>query len=296
MKFKMLLLSSLASICLRGCSENFQVKSDFDYKDDSFEIADTLENVTGKKAHIVLLYGQSNADGVSLNEYLQYNDVAKYSEYVAGYDNVFINYCNDGWNASSNKMFQKCTLGCGCSSQTFGPEMGIAEKIKQLYPDETTFIIKWTWGGTALRHEWLDGSRLRGKLYNSAMDFSLKCLNYLASKGYSLSIEGICWMQGESDAWESDWNLYYKDTNAFVSYLRHDLKAYSESIKFLDAAINEEDGVWPHPEVINKAKREFSNKSSLNIYIDTNALGLTTQREPAENPELGRAFGDALRG
>ena len=306
-KYLLLILSGLTAIALTGCKKDFTVKSDFNYNNPNCVIVDNLENVTNKTAHIALLYGQSNADGVSHNSYLQANDEAKYNEYVAGYDNVLLNYYNDGGATSSNYTFQKATLGCGCASYTYGPEIGMAEVMSKTYPDEQSFIIKWTWGGTALRHQWLDGSRGRGDLYNSAMDFSIKCLRLLLSKGYTLSIEGICWMQGESDAWESDWKLYYKDTVAFVSYLRHDLKSFSDKIKFIDAGINEEAGVWPNPKSINKAKQEFASESDLNIYVDTPALGLTTKHEPSENPDLahydsismvklGQAFGNMVVG
>lgn len=307
MKTKFLLFCGLAAIALTGCRKDFKVKTDFTYNNPGCNIVDNLKMVNNKVAHIAFLYGQSNADGVSYDQYLKTNDEAKFNEYASGYENVLINFFNDGGNNSSNYTFQKASLGCGCAPYTYGPEIGMAEIMSKKYPDEQSFIIKWTWGGTALRNQWLDGSRNRGELYNYAMDFSLKCLNLLGSKGYALDIDGICWMQGESDAWETDWQLYYKDTLAFVSYLRHDLQAVSDSIKFIDAGINEEPGVWLNPKVINKAKQEFAKLSDLNIYVDTPALGLTTQHEPAENPDtahydslsmvkLGQAFGNALVG
>ena len=307
MKTKLLLFCTLGSIVLVGCKRKFEVKTDFAFNNLSVQIVNNLSSVNNKTAHIVFLFGQSNADGVAYDHYLQINDEAKFNEYANGYENVMINFVNDGGNNSSNYAFEKCSLGCGCATYTYGPEMGIAEKLSKAYVDETSFIIKWTWGGTELKNQWLDGKRNRGVLYNSAMDFSLKCLNYLGNKGYDLSIEGICWMQGESDAWETDWHLYYNDTNAFVSYLRHDLQSVSENIKFIDAGISEEKGIWQNPKVINRAKKEFANESDLNFYIDTPAMGLTTKIEPPENPDiahydsismvkLGQAFGDIVIG
>ena len=307
MKTKYLLLCGIAAIALTGCNKDFKVETDFTYNNPGCNIVDNLHNVHNKVAHIAVLYGQSNADGVSYDSYLKANDEAKFNEYASGYENVLINFFNDGGANSSNYAFQKASLGCGCATFTYGPEIGMAEIMSKTYPGEQSFIIKWTWGGTALRNQWLDGSRNRGELYNYALDYTLKCLNVIGSKGYTLSLEGICWMQGESDAWETDWNLYFKDTNAFVSYLRHDFQSVSQSIKFIDAGINEEEGVWSNPKVINKAKKKFAELSDLNIYIDTTALGLTTKHEPAENPDtahydsmsmvqLGQAFGNALVG
>lgn len=308
MKTKYLLLCGIAAIALTGCKKEFVVRSDFAYNNPNCRIVDNLKPVRNKIAHVAFLYGQSNADGVSYDSYLKANDEAKFNEYAAGYDNVMINYFNDGGANYSEYSFIKASLGCGCATFTYGPEIGMAEIMSEIYKDEQSFIIKWTWGGTALRNQWLDGSRNRGELYNYAMDFSLKCLAYLEGIGYTLDLNGICWMQGESDSWETDWNLYYKDTVAFVSYLRHDLQSYSDSIKFIDAGISEETGSpWPNAKSINKAKKVFASESELNIYVDTPAMGLTTQHEPAEQPDtahydsmsmvqLGQAFGNTLVG
>lgn len=307
MKIKGLLFFVLTSIALTGCRRNFKIRSDFSYNDPKVKIVDNLPKVQNKVAHIAFLYGQSNADGVSYDQYLKTNDLEKFNEYANGYENVLINFVNDGGNNSSKEEFKKASLGCGCATYTYGPEIGMAEMMSKAYPDDQSFIIKWTWGGTSLKNQWLDGKRGRGELYNSAMDFTLKCLAYLENRGYTLSLDGICWMQGESDSWDTNWEVYYNNTNAFVSYLRHDLKEYSENIKFIDAGINEEDNVWPNPKAINKAKQEFAKISDLNIYLDTPSMGLTTKNEPEDNPDrahydsmsmvkLGQAFGTALLG
>ena len=73
------------------------------YKKDNidFTIEDTLPEGSGKSARVILLAGQSNASGCSLNEYLERNVPAeKYAEYAAGYDNVYINYFSSGNNIS----------------------------------------------------------------------------------------------------------------------------------------------------------------------------------------------------
>lgn len=269
-------------LSLSACDGDYEIKSDFTYSDDSVIIVDSVEARRGQKAHIVFLYGQSNADGVSRMSYLESKNKEKFDEYLAGYENVMINFVNDNNGNSSNYSFRKCTLGCGFTDSMFGPEMGIAEEMHNAFPGEYTFIIKWTWGGTSLRYEWLDHYE-RGKLYNSAMDFSIKCLDYLIDKGYVLSLDGICWMQGESDSWNNDEYAYYRDTVSFVSGLRKDFSKYQKNIKWIDAAINDIDNVWPYASVINNAKEKFSKKSPWNYYIDTNAIGITTRTEPEES-------------
>ena len=73
----------------------------YQYNKDNMEftIEDMLPNGNGKKAKVILLAGQSNASGCSLNEYLKRNVTdEKYSEYTNGYDNIFINYYTSGKN------------------------------------------------------------------------------------------------------------------------------------------------------------------------------------------------------
>ena len=295
MKKQLLALISFMTMSLIGCKNN------------SVVIKDTLENVDGENAHIVLLYGQSNADGVSHNEYLLRNDPAKYEEYSAGYENVYINFVNDKKGNTSDYAFRKCTLGCGYTDSCFGPEVGIAEKMSLAHPNETTFIIKWTVGGTILKTEWLNGHKKRGSLYKFSMEFTSQCLKYLVSKGYELSLDGICWMQGESDSMASTPSRYYEDTVAYVNFLRNDLKKYQKEIKFVDAGINEVEGIWVVPDEINNVKKRFASESELNYYIDTKEMGLSSIHEPDGQADvahwdslsmvkLGQAFGDIVRG
>ena len=288
------ILVSFIILGLAGCAKRVQ-------------IVDTLPKVSNEKAHVVLLYGQSNADGVSHNSYLKINSESKYEEYNNGYENVYINFVNDKKGNTSDYTFCKCTLGCGYTTECFGPEMGIAEKMSEAYPNEKTFIIKWTVGGTILKTEWLNGKKKRGDLYKRSVDFTVKCLNYLKNKGYTLSIDGICWMQGESDSMVSNADRYYEDTVSYVKFLRNDFKRYQSEIKFVDAGINELEHIWVEPEKINDSKKKFAAESDLNFYIDTAAMCLSSIHEPVETVDvahwdslsmvqLGQAFGDILRG
>jgi len=299
----LLSLGSIVAITLTGCKEKDY--GEFTYNDSFVVIRDTLVEGQNQKAHVVFLFGQSNADGVSSNAYLEINAKETYDAYENGYDNVFINFINDGGNNSSYLGFQKCALGCGCSPDYFGPEMGIAQKMSKAYPNELTFIVKYTWGGTILKNQWLDDNGGRGMLYNSSMDLSLKCLYYLTSKGYDWKIDGICWMQGESDTYSSRPRRYYNDTVDYVGLMRHDFKSYQDEIRFIDAGIYEDGGIWKDAAKFNNSKKKFAAKSNLNVYIDPNKLELTTQNEPVGAVDyahydatsmvrLGRAFGEEV--
>ena len=286
MKLKKIIPLILLSASLSACGYHFSIKGDFEYKDDTFDIVGSLKLERTNKARVVLLYGQSNAVGGAHTYFLQQKDYAKFEEYEEGYDNVYINFYDDKGHNSSNYEFQKCALGCGYTKDYFGPEMGIAEQLHYSYKDEMCFIIKSGFGGTRLKDQWLDGHHDRGELYNISMDFTLKCLKYLKKVGYEISIEGICWMQGESDALWDETVAYYRNTEAYVSLLRYDLKEYGDSIKFVDATINEDEGIWKYAKGVNEAKKNFQETSKLNYLLDTNALRLSTRSEPEEKPDI----------
>ena len=297
MKLKTLLALSIISLLSIGCYKDPDDSKHLNLRDD-FTINDTLSLGSGKTANIVLLYGQSNATGCSRVDYLINTNKAAYDLYSQGFDNVFINLNMENFSAHTDG-FVKNTLTTGYDV-IFGPEMGISEKVSSAFSNET-FIIKYTYGGTTLHDQWLDGQGGRGGLYNHSMMFTIQSLDYLLSKGYHLNFLGLCWMQGENDAVKGLKN-YYDNTKALVSYYREDLKIYTESLRFVDAYINQ---IWDGNNYVNDAKRRFSQESELNYVIDTISLGLTTAHEPVEQPDiahydsqsmvlLGRAFGDAL--
>ena len=146
-KYKKYLLAVIAVICLSLIFVGIvHYRRNYLCYDVDFTIEDTLADGEGKSATVILLGGQSNASGCSRDDYLEKNvSEEKYSEYKNGYDNVYINYYCTGTNES--KGFVKCAAKQGEAGGYFGPELGLAEKMHELYPDERFFIIKYAWGG-----------------------------------------------------------------------------------------------------------------------------------------------------
>ncbi len=253
----------------------------------SFAVEGGVSTVTNQPAKVVLLYGQSNATGCAINAYLNQKSPSDYAEAEAGYANVLINFITENGNNSSGGYFVPTTLGQGASKDHFGPEVGIASDLSARFPNETVFIIKYSWGGSVLANQWLDGNGERGELYAAALNFTKTSLDFLRGQGYLPEIAAVCWMQGESDAVDKGTaKEYYRNTKNFVSDLRKDLKDYSSTpFLFLDAGIAEID-VWKHFEIVNQAKARFAKTDDNNIYFSTTALGLTTDQEPEGSPDI----------
>ena len=267
-----LLLSTI--LAMYGCSSN-QIR---------YTVNDTLPDGEGKVARVILLGGQSNASGCSRDDYLEKNvSEEKYAEYKNGYDNVYINYLS-GQNLSEG--FVKCATEQGEIGDGFGPELGLADKLNELYPDETFFIIKCAWGGTNLFEQWLSPSSKgkTGDLYKSFVAFVQSSIDYLTDKGYDVQIEGMCWMQGESDSFSVEAsNAYGEHLENFIKDIRGKFSKYAaaDGIAFIDAYIAKNPAYWVYYEAVNQGKTDVASLSELNRVVDTSDLSCTLEPEGA---------------
>jgi len=286
MKKEIIIKLFLIATILTSCNSNQQNENvGMDIKSETYFVNDTLEHVKNKECKVILLYGQSNATGYSQNWYFMANDPDLYDIYKVGFSNVKINYVIEGNSILTDNSFVELKLENTNVGWTFGPEMGIAEIYSNTYPDEDIFIIKYAYGGSCLANDWLDSNGKKDTLYKNAIDFTKKNLDYLKKIGYKPHIEGICWMQGEADAFDLVYESYYDNTKLFVNYLRSDLWFYQFNIKFIDAYIEDID-VWPRYKEINEQKLKFALESDNNFVIDTIALGLRTDEEPWEGVDI----------
>ncbi len=258
----------------------------------TFSVADTLPDGGGKKVTVILLGGQSNASGCSRDDYLQKTATPeKYAEYEAGYDNVYINYFVSGTNES--KGFVKCGArqGEAIDFYGFGPELGLAEKLHEMYPDEMFFIIKYAWGGTNLFEQWLSPSSdgKTGKLYKAFKEYVKTSVEYLESKNYDVSIRAMCWMQGESDSFSTDVAENYDvHLSNFIKDIRDEFSKHAaeDGIAFVDATIAANPVFWVYCDMVNAGKVKVAGESDMNALIDTNREGLICTEEPADKPDI----------
>lgn len=254
----------------------------------TFEINDTLPDADGEVARVIILAGQSNASGCSRDEYLQKNVSAeKYAEYENGYDNIYINYFSSGKNLSNG--FVKTSTCQGEEGGFFGPEIGMAEKLSELYPDEKFYIVKYAWGGTDLYDQWLSPTSVgkTGKRYKEFEQFVKTSLKYLDSKGYDVKIEGMCWMQGESDSFFVETATdYQQNLENLIKDVRRKFRRYGadDGIAFIDATIAYSPSYWVYGELVNESKRAVAESATMHKLIDTSDL--ICSEEPIEKPDI----------
>ena len=141
MKRKKVIITSAVLICAALISAGIFLAVRYRLENRiTFPIADSLPDGNGRKATVIILAGQSNASGCSLDEYLKKNVTEeKYAEYQNGYDNVYINYLS-GMKRSNE--FVKCKTLQGEIDGGFGPELGLAEKLSENLSALMDAIIK----------------------------------------------------------------------------------------------------------------------------------------------------------
>ena len=264
---------------------------------------------------VVVISGQSNAVGCThidcIPQSLGYD---YYETYMAGYPGIQIAY--DSWtkdivndqtvfysqNQSRDNSFMKVMLGQGNSQASFGPEIGIAEKLHEDYSGRL-FLIKYACGASNLKDDW---AKRDSPMYGRFINYVKLQMENLKQMGYKPTIKAFCWMQGEGDSYEGYYQVYYENLVEFVGNVRTDLKelAGDKEIPFIDAGINNSPQ-WQYYRKVNEAKAQFAADSDNNIYIDTIAAGLHTNEEPFDTPDtahydtesqvlLGNLFAEAF--
>lgn len=267
-----------------------------------------------KKAKIIILAGQSNAVGVGHIQYLpKYYDQKTLEEFENGYEKILINYYSHG-NWSNG--FVKTDYSATDNVNTFGPEIGLAKKLKETNPDEEYFIVKCAVGGVNLYRDFLSPSSgapayceehkkatkcwremnplIEGWCYYELVRILRESISLLKEKGYEPKISALCWMQGESDAVdtfkEDAVREYVLRFNNMVADLRTELDGYFEDFTVVDAGIAEE---WVRHNELNACKKANAQEQGW-VYLDTVGAGLTTRLEPTENPDIAHYDSQSL--
>jgi len=289
-KFLISALVLTSVVFAASCTKEKGNRADYEIgMNTEYETCSGLENGNGNEAKVIILIGQSNCTGCSITSYLKDQSTPEdFARYEVGYPNIKCNFNIDNHRNCSEGEFRTTDLMCGSYEEEFGPELGMADYLNANMPGEEFYILKFSMSGYTLNYHWL-WEKERGEIYDAEMLFFKNALNYLKDMDYNVSLDAICWMQGESDTTDYKAKKYYDNQLAFMSYLREDLKDYSNprGLYFIDAGISDSPYCLPGYPTVNKAKEKISKLSPLNLYFSTIDNGLTTLYEPYYEPDLG---------
>ncbi|MBQ7700403.1 MAG: hypothetical protein IJT49_08695 [Clostridia bacterium] len=270
-----------------------------------------------KKANVILLAGQSNAVGCAEVRFLpDHFPAQRIKKWRDGFENIKINYYS---HDKKSNGFEKTTFNCTVlEDDTFGLEVGIAEALDEKYPGQEFFVVKCAFGGVTLYNDFISpsadkkydplsyadqkedaakalmaGESFRaGWCYNEFVKIISESIRILEGKGYLPEIKALCWMQGESDANNEDATVSYAyNYDAFLRDIKAAFAKYIDGCVFIDAGIST---VWERYERMNEIKRKYAEKRSDCVFIDTIGAGLSTMKEPPEEPDIGHYDSDSL--
>ena len=176
-----------------------------------------------KKVDVIVISGQSNAVGCTFSSCLKTTQTEeKYKEYRDGYSGIKIAYQSMtkdfnpirfySQNSSYKDEFENVQLGQGNSTKTFGPEIGIAEKMHEKHAGKL-FIIKYACGASNLHDDWAERN---SPMYGNFINFIKESIQSLKNQGYDPTIKAFCWMQGEGDSYDGYYQHYYDNLKGFV--------------------------------------------------------------------------------
>jgi hypothetical protein len=140
----------------------------------------------GNAAKVFILAGQSNMEGLGL-----VSGLSPVSQYVYPKVKMY----SSVWGLPAFSFYPVLRPGNpDADSATFGPELGIAQVLTAVYPQDSFIFIKAAWGGTSLNDDWL-----HGQAYNWFRGIVGSALDSIGTPARD-SIAGMIWMQGEQDA------------------------------------------------------------------------------------------------
>ena len=189
---------------------------------------------------VVIMAGQSNMVGLGLNRELT-------GETATTLNSVRI-YYNSGTHPTSNALsWRSLSPGFGVNENRFGPEVGLAHRLRQRWPQRRIALIKVAQGSTALSDAWRARS---GPIYQRLIAEVRRQLDVL-SQHWRPRLAGLVWMQGESDAAnEANAIAYQQRLTDFVNAVRADLG--HARLPVVAGLISRRES-WPHAHHVRSA-------------------------------------------
>lgn len=218
-----------------------------------------------KKIDVYLIGGQSNATGQG---YLRNMDDSMRIDTA-----VLIFHSGSPHLNSGKKPFTWNPL-CQASESPdrFGPELGFASKIHQLYANRKIALIKHAHSATNLYNEWNPGKDendttnwgLQFKVFIQTVDSGL---NELRKMGYQPMIRGMLWQQGEGDAISKD-SASAKYAQNLIQFIQRVRKQFNApKMPFVYGYVLPPPNTGTDRDLVRQAEYDIAQKSKTKISV-----------------------------
>jgi hypothetical protein len=213
-----------------------------------------------KNIDLFILAGQSNAVGQKGDATFYPTDTLNLDPYIG------LNYVNFGTSSSNgNWMCMQAQTGLFTAGH-FGPEVSFSRKLKAAGYNPA--IFKFSHGSTSICTSWLTPGA-HGK-YDLLVDSLKKAITNLELKGYTPTIRGFIWIQGENDSKDSTCTAnYYASLLSIVKDVRNNV-AKNPNLPVLLGVDEQYPGVYIS-KIIDSQKRIANEEANVKF---TSMIGL----------------------
>ena len=193
------------------------------------------------------------------------------------------------WNFLANDWSD---LGPGFGSQ-FGPELSFGITLAAQDPSRTVYLVKHAVNGTSLYEDWKPGSGFQWSLFRAVVTAALGNLD---AAGVEYQVEGMLWMQGESDALEGQGAAYEQNLRDFIEAVRVLLDA--PELPFVLGRIAVFFGDEANNSAVRSAQQVVAESTSAAAWFDTDDLELVNfgHYDAVGQVALGKRFAGGLLG
>lgn len=195
-------------------------------------------------------------------------------------------------------------------AQTFGPEIGFAQRILEINPGRKILLIKYSRVATSLDAKasmdigyWLPESDGKTNQFNHLIATIKRALETFKkqkqSHNLNFNLKALLWMQGESDAafTKSIAERYHSNLSQFIMRFRKELKRPHFPIimgRISDSYMHNKP-VWPYLSVVQRAQEQLAKSDSfISIIKETEQYSYVDKAhyDAASLLRLGKRFAE----
>jgi hypothetical protein len=151
----------------------------------------------------------------------------------------------------------------------FGPELSFGRRLKELYPNDEIYLVKYALSSTALGDRW---SSSGGDCYNTLKTRINAAMANLTAAGKNPAIAGMIWMQGEDDSTIPAYaSAYATNLKNLVTSVRTTYNV--PSMKFVAGRITYMGQLWgsPQPQLCDLVRNaQWNNPFNISNYSCVN--------------------------
>jgi len=211
-----------------------------------------------KQVDLFIWGGQSNAQGWQGDGAFYPTDSTNLDESIA------LNYNFVGTSGSAGNWITMQSQSGRFQKGHFGPEVSFSRKLKQAGYNPA--IFKYTCGGTSIYSFWKTPGA--GGEYDKLVLNLKKSISVLERKGYTVTIRGFVWIQGESDANATAAPLFYASLLSIVNDLRNNV-AKDGMLPVILGVDEQHSAVVAYPVIVQSQQRianELANVKYTSMY------------------------------